>query len=200
MKHVIALFCILFSFCAHAQFTKGDKFIGGNVTMKHVSYDDGDEEDVYFGVSPSAGIFLTKNFALGLDLGYSHDSYKTYVDFQVSSKRISQSYTTGIFAKRFFTISDKFFFALKGDVVYQRSINNHTSVNGVKSSTKSYVLGTNLTPSFIFFPSPKWGIEASLGSLSYTHNQEIPADGTTTDQLNFYAGTFSLGFTYYLRK
>ena len=200
MKQAITLLCILFSLCAHAQFNKGDKFIGGEVGMRHTSYDGGDEEDFYFGVSPSAGIFLTKNLALGLELGYSHDAYKTYIDSQVSSKRNSQSYTTGVFAKRFFTIADKFFFALRGDAMYQRSMSNSALFNGAKSSTKSYVLSANVTPSFIFFPSPKWGIEASLGSLSYSHRQEIPSDGSTNDQLNFYAGSFSLGFTYYLRK
>jgi len=198
MKHVLTLFCILFSICGHAQFTKGDKFIGGNISMRHDSYDNGDRTSGNMGFSPSIGFLMNKNFALGVGFDYSYYSYKNFYNGQPFIKQTSRSFGPQIFAKRFFTISEKFFFALTGDISYSGSRAYSTQNGG--STTRSYSLGAAITPSFIFFPSSHWGIEASLGNLSYEHDQEIPANGTKSNQINLDAGTFSLGFAYYLRK
>ena len=199
MKHVMALFCILFSICAHAQFTKGDKFIGGTVNMTHINEKANGTSTSIVGLSPSAGIFLNRNFALGISPRYSNYTYKDVVNGQLQNKQVVRTVGYGVFAKRFFTISDKFFFALTGDVFFDRN----TTIQQYpvsKTTTKSYAFGIEIRPSFIFFPSTHWGIEASLGNLSYITNQQLHATDTRSNQFDFSAGTFSLGFSYYLRK
>jgi hypothetical protein len=202
MKHVMALFFILFSICVHAQFTKGDKFIGGQISMKHTNFHNGGlSTDRYINLLPSCGFLLNKNFALGMKLGYSNDTYKVVPYGQVLSKTITTSFSAGMFAKRFFTVHENFFFALTGDILFARvagkSIDN---IDKMTETDKSYTFDIGITPSFIFFPSSKWGIEASLGNLSYVHNQQLRTNGGKSDQINFNAGTFSLGFSYYFRK
>jgi hypothetical protein len=200
MKQVITLLCILFSLCAHAQFNKGDKFIGGSIIL--LDRMDGENNssknnEKSFGVSPAGGVFLNKNFAVGANVGYSYDAYEYFNGLNYNDQTYHM-FTSEIFAKRFFTISDKFFFALKGGTSYTRNKRLYSN-SGSETTTTSYTLGANVTPSFIFFPSSHWGIEAGLGNLSYAHLQQLSGSGKT-DIFNFNAGSFSLGFSYYLRK
>jgi hypothetical protein len=106
MKQAITLLCILFSLCAHAQFNKGNKFIGGNITLWGQRWDgldyNNNRKENYFGLSPSAGVFLNKNFALGTSLGYSHSADRYASQGPVYNHQISQAFTSAIFAKRSF--------------------------------------------------------------------------------------------------
>jgi hypothetical protein len=102
------------------------------------------------------------------------------------------------FAKKFFMVSDKFLFALKGDIQYGRG-SNKSANRYSKEKEKSHSINTAVKPTFIFFPSSRWGIEAGIGSLGYFYKHGLASDYNDKGfSANF--GSISLGLNYYFRK
>jgi hypothetical protein len=206
MKKLLALLFVIMSIVSHAQFNKGDKFVGGysgfdSHRATYVTNNGAVTKSTSVSVIPTIGFFINKNIAIGGSVGYN-SSYSKYTDginsTPYTNKQTGQSLSSGVFIKRFLTISDKFLFALKGSVYYARGTTTYESGPN-KTKHKDYGVNASVSPSFIFFPTSKWGIEASLGSLSYDHSKNI-TDDSKHDSFGFSLGTFSLGFSYYLRK
>jgi hypothetical protein len=104
-----------------------------------------------------------------------------------------------LFAKRFFPLSETFFFSATGSVDYDRFRSTSTASGGYESTTKSYRIGLNVSPSLIFFPSRNWAIEGTIGGLSLSHSRGISDESKSTSfGLNY--GSISLGFAYYFRS
>jgi hypothetical protein len=75
---------------------------------------------------------------------------------------------------------------------------SHTNTTGtVKNTSKSYDMGVNAQPMFVFFPSPKWALEAGLGSVGFTHSRDLTADKRHNNFHLTYGG-LSFGATYYI--
>lgn len=202
MKKIFLL--LLVPICSWAQFSAGNKFIGGSVSVNNQN---GSVTSPYvnlnqnFGVSPSMGFFIKDNVATGFRLGYS----KSFTDYNYGNlngypKSFDyESFSGGLFLKRYITISEKFLFAIDGGINYVRGTSTNAYVGTSNTYvTKLYNLTAQITPSFIYFPSDHWGIEASLGSMYFTHMYNFTNDvNANTFNLNY--GSFSLGFAYYIR-
>jgi hypothetical protein len=107
-----------------------------------------------------------------------------------------------IFANRYFKISDKFLFSLKGLLAYSRGTDTNTNVgSGLNQSTTTdnYQLAVNTSPNFLFFPSSKWAIEAGIGSIGYNYSRNLSNDGTS-NYFNLDYGRVSLGIAYFIRR
>jgi len=123
MKKYITVFFLLSSLITQAQFNKGDKFVGGSISAStyRATNDPGDQvsKRKSLSLAPSLGYFINKNFAIGVTAGYSTTHYfeenVTYKNDQTLN-----SVSAGIFAKRFFTLSDKFLFGLNASATYGR--------------------------------------------------------------------------------
>lgn len=89
-------------------------------------------------------------------------------------------------------------FSIDGLIDFDRGVQT-TTTSAAISQTESYQLGLSLWPSLIFFPSPKWGVEASFGSLTYSHSQNLSVD-TNTNHFYLDYGTIQFGLAYYFRK
>lgn len=200
MKYAI-LFVILIPFTLSAQFVKGDKFIGGSMGF-NIQNSGNHPADLNasqvnsFSFRPEIGFFLANNIAVGSELTYSFHSNK-YTSFDdIVSESKTTAYGVSVFAKKFYTITDRFTFALSGKVRYARNTTN--SILPPNSSDVSFnSVGGALSPTFIFFPSQRWGLEAGLGELSYWYGKyEGAVQGR--HQLNFHAGLLSFGLKYYI--
>jgi hypothetical protein len=196
---------LLVPVCSWAQFAKGNKFIGGSISINNQNNNVTNplislNQNIL--VSPSVGFFVKDNIAVGFKLGYSK-SYQEglNVPYGIKSTNLT-SWSGGLFIKRYASISEKFFFALEGSVIYARGtldyeLPNGGSITGGNNQKFYNVLG-QVVPSFIYFPSEKWGIEASLGSLYFTHSYNFTNE-TNASTFNLNYGSFSLGFAYYIR-
>jgi hypothetical protein len=185
-----------------AQFTKGDKFIGG-------TFDFGTERTPYisgsfspakqdqFSVQPQLGYLLSEHLAFGVALGYTHQTFSFGPDTSLSTT-ISKQYSAGLFLKRYYSIADKFLFSLNGNVNYSKGKVNYSSNLSLDESKTNQIL-VAVSPSFLFFPSRKWGFEAGIGSLSFTHSKTKGSD-TPTNIFDLSYGTIVLGFAYYFQK
>ncbi|MBS1487101.1 MAG: hypothetical protein JST43_05885 [Bacteroidetes bacterium] len=208
MKKLL-LFIFLIPFVCHAQFSKGEKFIGGsiNASLSGTTFNPAPTTNTsnYFYVAPSVGYFTDEKTAWGLALTYNN-SYQKSQSGTSGSYNSSSGYTWGLnpFIKRYWSLSNSIYFALKGQVGFTRGNSKNVSFNAFTSITSTsetpmYQLDAFVSPSFIFFPTPQWGIETGLSSVGYTYTRNLPnVSSSGTFGLN--AGSISLGLAYYFGK
>jgi hypothetical protein len=198
MKKLLLIFLLFLPALAKAQFHKGDAFIGGTFNVGYNKRVKSDQSTGYtqtsLSIYPQAAIFLNSRFALGGKLGFggSHLAYD-------NSDYYNRSYGVGAFGRYFLLAREKFSIALTGTVTYDRTRTKNEFDFGDKYVTKMYSLGASIRPAFLYFPSPRWGFEASVGTLSYTHDQNLSYKNKT-DNFNASYGDISLGVAYYFRK
>ena len=202
-KILLILLCI--PAMANAQFSKGDVFLGGNVTGSffhnsqpgNATKNSGNSISVY----PNIGFFVNERFAVGAQLGLSH-SKNEYTGNTYSQNSRANGYSVGALGRYFFPISPTFMFAISGNVYYSRSKNRTENTNVDSESnvtTKDYQTGLQVSPTFLFFPSSHWGFEASIGSLGYAHSQGL-SNNSKQDNVTANYGSVYLGVAYYFRK
>jgi hypothetical protein len=90
-------------------------------------------------------------------------------------------------------------FAASGNLFYSRSVTKSLLTTDVTHIAKSYELGLAVAPTFIFFPSNRWSIEAILGSLAYSFEKGL-SERWHDHSVQLDYGTFNLGLAYYFRK
>jgi hypothetical protein len=204
MKKLFLLLCL--PVCSWAQFSQGNKFIGGSVNINNQNNSTSSPSislSQNIGINPSIGFLIKDNLAIGVRLGYTK-SYTEYIlTTPFSLKSINSDVLNGgLFARRYFTISEKFLFAIDGSVNYGRGTITYETQNNSNiyggNNTKYYSVTAQISPTFIYFPSQHWGVEATIGSLAFTHSYNfINEINSNTFNLNY--GSFSLGFAYYIR-
>lgn len=217
MKKAVLAVLLFTSYRTFAQFAKGNMFIGGNlgVSIHNETADSptAGNNTTYssnsISIHPNFGFFLNDKIAIGAQLGYSNNTAESTAPppaYNSTNKR--EDIQFGIFGKRYIKLADRFFFAGTGLLNYSKYTSTLHSVN-VNSVVQNKEEGSDLllsvSPSFLFFPSPKWGFEAGIGSIYYIWGlSHYDAGGTVinrkTNDLNISYGGFSVGFTYYFGK
>ncbi|MBS1952092.1 MAG: hypothetical protein OJF59_000964 [Cytophagales bacterium] len=194
MKTILLLLLSFISFAVSAQFTKGDKFLGGSLNISSqngASYNP--ITNNRFSVGPQAGYFLTEKYALVAKLNYTGAFYET-----TGSKVISTSFSITPAVRRYFQISDKFFFNLDAYVGFSRQTDKLTnSFSNLTTQNPYYYLSAGIEPGFIFFPAPNWGFNASLGGLNYSHYQNLSTASTSNSIGLTWSSSLTFGVSYY---
>jgi hypothetical protein len=211
---------------SQAQLTKGTWYTGGSASFNDQNVQGriaGEmDNNTTFGLTPKVGYMVSDKWAVGLTMGYS-GSHSTYAPVtqpygahgQLSTLNVQSSsniFSSGIFTRRFFPISDKFLFTLDGAVNFSRANSSNTTaatpVGGGPTTTDRenapyYSVGVSLRPLFIFFPSPRWGLEAGLGSLTFSHQHSLNGNSYTAGE-NFVtlgaSSSTSVGIYYYFNR
>lgn len=201
MKKFFGLFLLLLAYEAHGQpILKGSKFIGGTTRISFSGpYDSGNgsNKSTEFGIGPTAGLFLSEHWAIGLGAGWQ----KSTIEFNgspsgVNLSNISSGYTATCFGSWFVPVTEKFYFKLQNSLDFNRQTSKTESSISV-SSTEKYSLSLNARPAFVFFPSDHWGVELGFGALSYAHNQNL-STGDSGNSFGFYlTSSIGLGLYYY---
>jgi len=144
------------------------------------------------------GFLVNENFAIGGQIGYSY--FNTVYNYNQSSesKYNSKGFSFGLISRRYFSISDKFVFSINGQVNFDRGTETDTNSTS-ESKTQNYQIGVSIQPCFIFFPSPKWGLETSIGSIGYRYSRNLSTD-LGQNYFNLTYGTINLGLYYYFRN
>lgn len=208
MRKIVLAGFLFISLYANGQFVKGDKFLGGSFSFYAQNPDNPNGGPTNklrtFSLTPDMGFLISKNFAIGGQLGYT--SIYQEISYFTSSKveLKSKSFSAGIFGQQYFNISDKFLFSLVGEFNFARGFETDYYLNPqlgevVESKTKNYELRTSIRPTFIFFPSPKWGFEASIGAINHTFTRNLSTDAKE-NRFSFDYGTLTFGIAYYFLK
>jgi hypothetical protein len=197
MKKIMTPLLVVISFMASAQFNKGDKFIGGTFQFRSTK-----QSPLNFygetiktssaSITPYFGFLLSPHLAIGGGVGYSSTHSKITENFFLTNVK-QRTVSCDVFVKRFFSLSDKFLFSLKGDIRYAAVWEKYSS-KGWDETDSPGDFSAIITPSFIFLPKPNWGIEASIGGVSAT----VTGSSDYDFSVNF--NTFSFGVNYFFRK
>ena len=206
MKYLIPAIFLAVSIQSFGQFNKGDKVLGGTLSFNTANNENNQFGNVTanntsFDISPNFGVLVNSNLEIGGQVGYSsnHDEWNAT---DASSDRKSNYLTAGFYMQRYFVISDKFLFSLIASIGYSAGkdktlLTNQNQVN--EDETKRNSIGVTFRPSFIFFPSPNWGLQASIGDLNYTHSKNKTTDDAS-NRFGINYGYVSFGIAYYFRR
>lgn len=199
-KFIFAL-VMMVPFLASGQFVKGDKFLGGYVRVSSQgptqSGTGSGSSQKGFSIDPRIGFLVSEKFAVGGGIGYSHFN-STYRDPFNQREYNSKGVLAGVIARRYFAISERFIFAINGNLNYDRGTESQDN-GSLQGTTKNYGISIGFVPTFIFFPSPQWGFETGVGSLSYSYSRNLTTDADNS-YFDCYAGSLSFGVSYYFRK
>ncbi len=204
MKITPAFFLIVFPCLAWAQFERGQAFLGGSISVSAATTNSNQynykETNSQLSIAPSFGYFLNSKIAVGGGIGYSTSVQKSGNLGIPNQKYSSHNFSISPFVRYFFPVSNSFYIALQGQLNFSRgTATNFVQPNGTLTTSPLYNLGATISPIFIFFPSPKWGIEASIGSLGYTYTRYLP-NVSSTGTFSLSSGTFAFGVAYYFKR
>jgi len=179
---------------AHAQFNKGDKYVGAAISGFNGSA---------FGASPFVGYFINPRMSLGAYVQANTTKSEYISNFNDGPHQMIQKnrdLVAAITVRRWYMLSDKFYFALQGEGFYSRDVN--TQRDNTQNSdfrNKRYGVGLNVVPAFIYFPLSRLGVEASIAALSYQFSYGL-SDGARNHNVNFGWGNVNLGLAYYFES
>jgi len=206
MKYLIPAIFLAVSIQSFGQFNKGDKVLGGTLSFSTSNNENSQFAAVTsnsnsFAIYPIFGVLINSNLEIGGLLGYSSSRFE-WSATNASSDQKSNYLTAGIYMQRYFVISDKFLFSLIGNISYSGGkdktlVTNQNNADEFEIKRNS--IGVTFRPRFIFFPSPNWGLQASIGELVYTHSKEKTNDDTS-NQFGINYGYVSFGIVYYFRR
>lgn len=172
-------------------------------------------------ISPGVGYFIANQLELGISASVSSASQKNdniTSDREVRNSASSFYYSLGPYLRKYFMLTDKVALHGTADLYYEAlkqksaSFTKYTPPDGAsliteenKASSRSFGLGLSISPGISYFPSDKFGLGASFGSLGYTrrnYKNERDAPDTKSDaiSLNLNASSFALNFSYYLSR
>lgn len=154
-----------FAFSTQAQTEKGRIMLGGGVGFNSTKVEGASKSDLRFNVIPSAGYFISDNFAIGTGVGYNYNK-------QVSEKNLTQSFEVSPFGRYYVGLSDqfKFFGQLSVPMAFGnvKNVDDVTGDVGDKIGTTTKI-GVQLAPGFAFYPTKRVGIEVSVDGLGYNN-------------------------------
>ncbi|HTH56223.1 MAG TPA: hypothetical protein VL728_09265 [Cyclobacteriaceae bacterium] len=209
MKKIILVLLALVPCFAKAQLTKGMTFLGGSLSTSAQKTDINSpfamnpSKTSSFSLSPSIGVMTSEKMAWGVALNYGSSSYSqdTFLPINgtvVNSKTDNSGFGISPFGRYYMPLSSAVYFAIQGTASAVRGTTKTTQ--GSSSSENSYyTLGLNFKPVLVFFPTPKWAVEGSIGSLGYSYNRYLP-DVQSTTSFGLAWGSLSFGVSYFFVK
>ncbi|RDC61586.1 hypothetical protein [Adhaeribacter pallidiroseus] len=208
---------LLFSFVVigtcSAQITKGTSFVGGSGSYsKGTSKYNQGPDIVYkssgsnFNFNPKAGYFISDNIALGLAINYFGSRSKSkntpgnesYVNKQ-------QSFGINPFGRYYKMLGERAAFFGQLTASYTKG---QIKTDDFIYQKYSFV-GAGVAPGFVFFATPKIGIETTVGNLGFYHsdNKNFSQDPNNSNEntsnqfvANIEASNIFLGINFYLGR
>ena len=216
MRRKISFIAFVFIFISNLNAQVGQGFfLGGSSGFSISSSESKDGSTAVKGpttttynIMPRVGYYFTDEFAAGVIVGYAGSTVRSTTGVETTTS--SNTINAAIFGRYAMGIGEETNFAFFGDLsVGISSTTGKTEVGS--SSTKAdpkldFYLG--LSPGIIFFPTPKFGLEASIGNIFYlgistitnVDNEEETDMNTNISFLNFNTMSFNLGLNYYFNR
>jgi hypothetical protein len=215
-KLFIVNILMLCAIVTYAQLSKGTIQIGGQVNYSRTSNDNeilitlGDTKSSTFTISPRAGIFVSDKSVIGLSIEYSRNTsegiYSPDFGF-VDVKGTSNTFIFGPYYRFYQPLGTTaaLFLHAQSSVGFGK---NKTEIDDTDIRFKSFLFNVAVSPGITFFVSEKWGLEGSIGLLSYRSTtmkldeDDADDDKDTSDQFDFNLNfsSFSLGVQYFLAR
>ncbi|MCH7399894.1 outer membrane beta-barrel protein [Belliella sp. DSM 107340] len=198
MKKLLILLAFV-PMASFGQFSKGTKYVGGNMTYFSTKTNfsaSNNPANTLFSLNGQTGFFINESWAVGPVVNFVSSNRPNinpvtnlFEDLKVSG------FAGGLFARKFFSISEKFFFSLEGKGLVGTINRDLNSSLYEESSTRVYL---SLRPAFTFMPNQKWGFDASIGEVFYQSNWNTGYLEENNFQINL--GQVNLGVNYFFGR
>lgn len=161
-----------------------------------------------YNIIPRAGYYFTDELAAGVMVGYAGSTVRNTTGVETTTS--TNTIQAALFGRYAIGVGESTNFAFFGDLsVGIASTTGKTEVGTVSAKADprlDFYLG--LSPGIIFFPVPKFGLEASIGNIFYlgistvtnSDNEEETDMNTNISFLNFNTMSFNLGLNYYFNR
>ena len=157
-----------------------------------------------FNLSPSVGYFVADNLAVGLSLGYNsyRNSFTTYSpssSFGLKELDPQTRLRVGPYVQYYKMLTEQFGIVGTLGAGYQnlRFQNYGGSNNQTIFDYKASGYYAGLTPGIVFFPIPKLGLSASIGSLGYSrYNYDYPTGTASPVPANYESTSSDFGASF----
>lgn len=231
MKKIFTLLSLLYLIPAlsHAQFTTGQKLIGGNVSLSTNSGNATqtfDNRNVYYSsntgviINPSIAKFISPTKLLGIGIVYNYSNYsikEEAPDNGNSYKNITHSGGINIFSQRFIPLKNNFFFTIQTGATALYSFSKQSDFKSqAMTKTNVYGISASLAPGLSYRINNRFLFDAFLSnilSVGYQHsstitNYPLPNETKTysnsfnisTSFSNANLGNVGLGFRWLLKR
>jgi len=223
MKRCLLLACtiIFLSTISQAQITKGSILLGGSIGLSNGKSVTGNNNsrstNVY--INPTAGIAIKENWIVGISAGFS--SYNEDPSVNYSYNREGESYSGGLFVRRYAALGKNFYLYGNGAINYSQADHTESSSPNYNPYYERYYntkgVTLSLAPGIAYAINKRFHLEASLNDLvtfgyNTTDYRTITFNGssisnTFTESKNFNFNTnfnasapFAIGFRVVLGK
>lgn len=173
---LVAVLLLAGTSAAHAQLSAGHILLSGSIGYSQEKDGVGDDQDIYASgdISPTVGYFVADNLAIGLSASYnasSHEHKSKSNGTEFSSKTTTTSVAVGPMIRYYSPVGERAAFFGQLDAGFGSS-KEKTEVTPSGGKTNDFdakysLLGIGITPGFTFFPTDHFGLEISIGALSY---------------------------------
>ena len=213
MKNSIIVLIILLSTqltkaqLAHRSSAVGVDFFarsisGSNeITRSNSTVGQTDSKTFEISVLPFWDKFVADKFSIGFGPGIVYSK----TEFTQSSRTTileSRSYAAVLRLRKFYDISEKWFFLLDGQIAYsdnerkEETTSVPANAGDSRIITKGYGLGAEIRPGVLYFINSKFGMEVKFGVLQFVHTEEDVNNSGSTVRQDVKSDTFSAEFNF----
>ena len=194
---------------SYGQISSGTIIVGGGLNYNNSDFHNKSDNSNYktrnFSVSPSVGIFITQNLAVGAGLGLNTQKQNGGSGVQYKAF----GYSFGPFVRYYKFIGEKT--AIYGNAAFEygkvTGKTRHNEADYVPANEEKN-LGASFTPGLTYFATPKIALEISLGSVGfYSKESKNNLNTYSYEQINnsgfgtnFGLNNAALGIRFYLAR
>ena len=159
-----------------------------------------------FNINPGVGYYFNENVAAGVRIGYGSSTTTQPNDDESSFT----TFSLGVFGRYASTIdaNGNFAWFLEANAGFGSQSSEMTTGNTTVEGDPVSTLGVGIAPGLIYFPSPKFGFEVSLGNVvsfqsrtqEDANNSDNESVNTSFDLLDLGTMGLGLGFNYYFDR
>ena len=210
---LLLLFSFLVISTCSAQITKGTAFVGGSGSFSKGASKYKQSPDIIFkssnsnfNINPKAGYFIADNIALGLGINYSRYLSKSKVNgIEEQEAYKNNSFGISPFGRYYKMLGDRAGFFGQLTV----SFGSGKDESGDFTTRKYTSVGAGVAPGFVFFATPKIGIETTIGNLGYSYyknkyysptQNNLTENNTNEFAAGVNASNIFLGINFYLGR
>lgn len=157
---------------SHAQTEQGKFLVGGQVGFSTSKYEDIDGKYNAFSINPTAGYFVSDNWAVGTGIGYSWSNRDNGTNLEYKTNWFNVS----PFVRNYIGEGDfKFFSQLSVPMSWGKQTTESTSGTEERKFER---YGVELAPGFAYFPVSNVGIELRVRGLYFESQKDKTNDVT----------------------
>lgn len=198
-----------------AQISKGTSLLGGSIQFNSNNSESTNngykDKNSLFRVSPTYGVFIKQNLAIGGELSYANINSTTSTSGNWGSqyeKRKENRYGASVFLRHYKNLGRSGFYLFLHDRLGAEisRIKTKNVWDAPYRNSKGYNIGLSVSPGIAYAVTPKFHIETGLNNLLYvnysnTKNEAEQSSAIVSKSSNFNAGAsigesleFTVGF------